>query len=102
VIVQCGKTSVRSQPVKETLNPTWNCKAIIYRQLNEPVKIQVWNSCLLKDKFMGQATLMAENNPGNVVEYELNLFGKKRAEATERRPGKMTVEVIADSDMAAV
>ena len=51
---------------------------------------------------MGQATLQAENSPGNVVEYELNLFGKTRAEANERRPGKLSVEVVADADMAAV
>ncbi|XP_043194204.1 calpain-5-like isoform X1 [Amphibalanus amphitrite] len=102
VIIRCGKTKVRSPPVKESLNPTWNCKAIFYRTGLTPIKIQVWNSCLLKDKFMGQATLRADNSPGNVTEFELNLFGKTRAEANERRPGKLTVEVVADADMAAV
>ncbi|XP_037074982.1 calpain-5-like isoform X2 [Pollicipes pollicipes] len=102
VLIRCGRTKVTSPAVKETLNPTWNCKAVFYRKANEPIKVQVWNSCLLKDRFMGQATLLAENSPGNVVEYELNLFGKTRADATERRPGKLAVEVIADSDMAAV
>ncbi|KAF0291460.1 Calpain-5 [Amphibalanus amphitrite] len=102
VIIRCGKTKVRSPPVKESLNPTWNCKAIFYRTGLTPIKIQVWNSCLLKDKFMGQATLRADNSPGNVTEFELNLFGKTRAEANERRPGKLAVEVVADADMAAV
>merc|ERR1712106_1069771 len=58
VLVKAEGQALSSETVKNCLEPEWNFSIIFYRRHPEkPIKIQVWNSSLMVDKFMGQTVV---------------------------------------------
>ncbi|NXB55266.1 CAN5 protein, partial [Struthidea cinerea] len=99
VLIKCDKQSRRSPVQHDTTSPVFNTQVIFYRKdIDSPVTIQVWNSNLLSDQFLGQAVLAA--SPGDPREQQtLRLRGRGGREAAEV-PGRITVKVLSSDDLA--
>ncbi|XP_064456746.1 calpain-5-like isoform X2 [Ornithodoros turicata] len=104
-VIICEGQSVRSSVCMETLDPVWNTTAIFYRKdVDAPIKIQIWNSNILMDSYMAkahiQAPLMLEKQ---ILEVELTGH-KKRQSLTGEAPvlGTVCVELFTTDDMLSV
>ena len=82
-----------------SLNPSWEFTTIFYRtDISKPLTIQIWNSNLVVDSFMGQAFLLAppedNSDPSGIrtTIHTLNLVGKKKSGEHETLPGQIKVE----------
>ena len=60
---------------------------------------QIWNSNVIKDTFMGQATLMAPPDP-QPKQHVLPLHGRGR-DSEETMPGTVTLVVTSSEDLTA-
>ncbi|XP_038145881.1 calpain-5-like [Cyprinodon tularosa] len=61
VIIRCEGEKVRSPVFENTCSPNFNTKGLFYRKkANRPVSIEIYNRNVLKDGFLGQVTLPAE------------------------------------------
>ena len=109
---------MRSEVVKDTLSPMWkSASAIFYRSdPSKPIKVQIWNSNLVIDSFMGQGLIMAqpstarengatssngESAAAAKTVYQtrtINLFGRG-AKKAESVPGEVTVEIESYDDL---
>ncbi|XP_076323559.1 calpain-5-like isoform X1 [Tachypleus tridentatus] len=99
-IIKCGGENVRSHICKDTLEPVWNVSAIFYRKnVNSPLKVQVWNSNIVMDSYMGKAIFMAPLSTETVI-HEADLFGRKNEKGV-KKPGKVVVELITTDDLLA-
>ena len=92
--IKCEGHTAKSWAIKDTLNPVWNFSAIFYRREPAvPIKIQIWNSNLILDTFLGQAFLLASPRSDDLVSEEtLTLVGRKSKRA-ETQPGELKVFV---------
>ncbi|NXY06856.1 CAN5 protein, partial [Pteruthius melanotis] len=99
VLIKCEKQSRRSPVQHGTTSPVFNTQVIFYRKdIDSPVTIQVWNSRLLSDQFLGQAVLAA--SPGDPREQQtLRLRGRGGRGAAEV-PGHISVTVLCSDDLA--
>ncbi len=104
---------VKSEVVEDNQSPVWEtASAIFYR--SDPakaIKVQIWNSNLVVDSFMGQGLVMAqplqggagkassEESKSAVVTERLELFGRKSKKA-ESMPGRVTVEIESFDDLS--
>lgn len=100
-IIKCEGKSVKSKTVNNDLSPKWNLTGLFYPTNPDeaPVKIQVWNSNLIKDKFMGQTSLKVK--PCGPTVHNRELFGKKDKEA-EKMQGSISVEIEAYVDLTEI
>ncbi|XP_030084769.2 calpain-6 isoform X1 [Serinus canaria] len=98
VLIKCENQSRRSPVQHDTTSPVFNTQVIFYRKdIDSPVTIQVWNSNLLRDQFLGQAVLAA--SPGEPREQQrLKLRGRGGGEAAEV-PGHISVTVLCSDDL---
>ena len=85
--------------MENTVNPSWEYTAIFYRKdVSKPITIQIWNSNLVVDSFMGQAFILAPPEPehdpsgSRTTIHELNLVGKKKSGEHESLAGKVKIE----------
>lgn len=100
-IIKCEGESVRTPIDKKTSNPEWNTTAIFYRTKPEqPLVIEIWNSNMLMDGFIGRAEVTAPINP-SITQIELSLFGRRK-EKTVEKPGKLIVQVYSDDDLTSI
>ena len=108
-LIKCEGESVKSEVAKDTQSPKWkSASAIFYRSdPSKPIKVQIWNSNLVIDSFMGQGMLMAQpvgDNASNgksaakSVYQTVNLFGRGQKKA-ESVPGELTVEIESYDDL---
>ena len=64
VLIKCEGAKLRSEPVKNSLNPEFNFSVILYRHNPaKGIKIQIWNRNIIMDQFMGQRVITDTNNP---------------------------------------
>ena len=64
VLIKCEGAKLRSQPVKNSLNPEFNFSVVLYRRNPaKGIKIQIWNRNIIRDQFMGQRVITDTNNP---------------------------------------
>ena len=86
VVVKCEGVTLKSSPVKNSLNPEWNYSVILYRHKPERgYKVQVWRSNLIVDQCIGEAVLKERINPfqnSDKEERNIELYnrGKKQFE----------------------
>ncbi|KAK3878996.1 hypothetical protein Pcinc_016403 [Petrolisthes cinctipes] len=100
-IIKCEGESVRTPVDKKTCNPKWNTTAIFYRTKPEqPITIEVWNSNMLMDGFIGQAEVTAPINP-SYVQVELPLFGRRKEKSVEKQ-GRLVIQVYSDDDLTSI
>lgn len=109
--IKCEGEKLRSQIVKNSLEATWNFSAIFYRKRPEkPIKIQIWNSNLMVDQFMGQ-TVVDSKDQGDVDNpfgeeatrqvRVLDLYGRKSQRET-KMAGQIKVKIETFKDLAAL
>ncbi|XP_075429586.1 calpain-6 isoform X2 [Ascaphus truei] len=98
VIIKCERESVSSAVHKNATGAVFGTHAIFYRKsINEPISIQVWDSNVLCDQFLGQVLLAA--SPGDTREVQsLQLHGRDGQEAAEM-PGRINVKVVSSDDL---
>jgi len=101
-LVSCEGREVKTPVIKDSLDPKWNTGALFFvrRPQNAQLVIQVWDSNVFWDSFMGQAKLNLDINNKAVVETH-NLMGRRRREQ-EKMPGCVTVEVKCYDDLIAI
>ncbi|NXR83412.1 CAN5 protein, partial [Pycnonotus jocosus] len=99
VLIKCENQSWHSAVQRGTTSPVFNTQVIFYsKDMDSPVTIQVWNSSLLRDGFLGQAVLAASPGaPGQ--QQRLRLRGRGGGEAAEL-PGHISVTVLCSDDLA--
>eukprot|EP00076_Gallus_gallus_P015117 XP_015134082.1 calpain-6 [Gallus gallus] len=98
VLIKCENQKVRSSVQHNTTSAIFNTQVIFYRKnIDSPVIVQVWNSNILCDQFLGQALLAA--SPSDPREQQtLQLRGRGSQEA-EEVPGHITVKVFSTDDL---
>ena len=102
---------MKSEVAEDTLSPKWrSASAIFYRSdPSKPIKVQIWNSNLVIDSFMGQGMIMAQpvssdtattngESTAKSVYQTVNLFGRGQKKA-ETVPGEVTVEIESYDDL---
>ncbi|XP_038050798.1 calpain-5-like [Patiria miniata] len=100
VYLKWDNQTTRSPVIKNTLNPEFNFSALIYRKKPQnPIIVEIWNSNVVKDQFMGAAVFMApvENAP---KQYTSPLHGRGR-NTDETRSGSVSVVVHTTNDLEA-
>ena len=110
-LIKCEGDSVKSEVAEDTLSPKWrSASAIFYRSdPSKPIKVQIWNSNLVIDSFMGQGMIMAQpvssdtattngESTAKSVYQTVNLFGRGQKKA-ESVPGEVTVEIESYDDL---
>ncbi|XP_053555289.1 calpain-6 isoform X2 [Bombina bombina] len=98
IIIKCENQSVKSEVQKNTTSAVFDTQAIFYRKnINKPLAIQVWDSNILSDQFLGQVLLAA--SPNDPIEVQsLQLHGRLGREA-EVMPGCITVKLVSSDDL---
>ncbi|XP_023226927.1 calpain-5-like, partial [Centruroides sculpturatus] len=97
-IVKCEGERIRTPICHDTLDPIWNVSAIFYRKsVDSPIKIQVWNSNIIMDTYLGKGALTVPITTEPVI-HEIELFGRK-GEGGVKKPGTLVVEVITSDDL---
>ena len=97
--IKCEGETTKSHAIINSLNPSWDFTSIFYRtDISKPITIQIWNSNLVVDSFMGQAFLLAPPEDGHdpsgnrTTIHTINLVGKKKSGEHETLPGQIKVE----------
>jgi len=111
VFITCEGSKGRSATVKNSLEPKWDFSVIFYRKKPEkPIKIQIWNSNLVVDQFMGQCVVDAKerSDPDNPfgdeaarVERTLDLYNKGNKK-DERMSGSIKILIETYKDLTAL
>ncbi|KGL73760.1 Calpain-5 [Tinamus guttatus] len=101
VLIKCENQQVRSVVQQDATSAVFDTQVIFYRKnIDSPIIIQVWNSNVLCDQFLGQALLAA--SPGDPREEQtLQLQGRGSREAAEV-PGRITIKVFSSDDLVAL
>ncbi|XP_065324886.1 calpain-5-like isoform X1 [Gordionus sp. m RMFG-2023] len=98
VMVYCEKYSYRTRTVKDSLSPVWNESYIFYcKKRNSPIRIEVWNSNLMKDTFMGQIEVEPRIDD-SVQNLEMSLLGKGKT-SSSAKPGTLNIEIAASDNV---
>lgn len=108
VYIKCEGYRQKSEIVKNSLEPKWDFSVILYRKKPEkPIKIQIWNSNLVVDQFMGQCVVDAKerSDPDNPfgdeaarVERTLDLYNKG-SKKEEKMPGSVKILIETHKDL---
>ncbi|KAM8998051.1 calpain-6 isoform 1-T2 [Ara ararauna] len=98
VLIKCENQKVRSPVHHDTTSAIFDTQVIFYRKnIDSPVIVQVWNSNILCDQFLGQAVLAASPSDPR-EEQTLQLRGRGRRAAAEV-PGRITIKVFSSDDL---
>jgi len=111
VYIKCEGYKGKSGIVKSCLDPKWDFSVIFYRKKPEkPIKIQIWNSNLMVDQFMGQCVVDAKerSDPDNPfgdeaarVERTLDLYNKG-SKKDEKMAGSIKILIETHKDLTAL
>jgi len=111
VYIKCEGYKGKSGIVKSCLDPKWDFSVIFYRKKPEkPIKIQIWNSNLMVDQFMGQCVVDAKerSDPDNPfgdeaarVERTLDLYNKG-SKKDEKMAGSIMILIETHKDLTAL
>jgi calpain-5 len=95
VIIYSEQDKVQSHVVKDTTTPEWNFHAVFLRHSpNKPIKIDIYNSNLVRDTLLGRYVLSASSNmPDTLMEVELTNKDK-----SQKMPGKLFLQVACATD----
>lgn len=111
VYIKCEGYKGKSGIVKSCLDPKWDFSVLFYRKKPEkPIKIQVWNSNLMVDQFMGQCVVDAKerSDPDNPfgdeaarVERTLDLYNKG-SKKDDKMAGSIKILIETHKDLTAI
>ncbi|XP_049321184.1 calpain-5 [Astyanax mexicanus] len=101
VIISCEKNSIQSEVQKDTRDPQFDIRAIFYRKKpNKPITIQVWNSNVVKDQFMGQVVLPAVlKDSADPQKLQLK---KRGGQKDGEMPGKISLRIVTVRELTAM
>nr|XP_014348911.1 PREDICTED: calpain-5 [Latimeria chalumnae] len=101
VIIRCEGQKVRSPVHNNSLNPEFDTKALFYRKKpREPIIIEIWNSNVVRDTFMGQVTLAGDTEDLQ-QQHSLHLQDKGNRKSSDL-PGTITVKVITSNVLTSI
>uniref|UniRef100_A0A1A7X3G7 Calpain 5a n=1 Tax=Iconisemion striatum TaxID=60296 RepID=A0A1A7X3G7_9TELE len=99
VIIRCEGQKVCSVVHKSTRSPAFNTKGVFYRKkANRPISIEIYNSNMLTDSFLGQVTLAAEQGR---VQKTLHLKDKGDRHDNDL-PGTVTLSIETSSVLTSI
>nr|AAT77812.1 calpain T [Gecarcinus lateralis] len=97
-IIKCGgetvRTPVKGQQSYMTPQPFYRAKP------EQPIVIEIWNSNMLVDGFIGRAEVTAPINP-NYTQVQLSLYGRRKEKTVEKQ-GHLLVQVYSDDDLTSI
>jgi len=101
-LIKCEGKTVRTPTFSDTANPEWNAGALFFvrRPKETHLVVQIWDSNVFCDSFLGQAKMSVDINNRTVV-LQHQLMGRRR-QHSERMPGSVTLEIAAYHDLLAV
>uniref|UniRef100_A0A8D0L169 Calpain 6 n=1 Tax=Sphenodon punctatus TaxID=8508 RepID=A0A8D0L169_SPHPU len=98
LIIKCESQKVRSPVQQDTISAIFDIQAIFYRKnINDPIMVQVWNSNVLCDQFLGQVLLAA--SPSDPTEQQTLQLRGRGGQAADEMPGHITVKVVSSDDL---
>ncbi|XP_077987737.1 calpain-5-like isoform X2 [Glandiceps talaboti] len=96
--IKCEGDTYKSPVKKGTLNAEWNYSVLLFRKKPErPITIQIWNSNLVKDEFMGEAIIMGQAD-GQAKHFTASL-NDKGSKANEKKPGNLSLTMTTSPDI---
>jgi len=111
VYIKCEGYKRKSEAVKNSQEPNWDFSVLFYRKKPEkPIKIQIWNSNIMVDQFMGQCVVDAKerSDPDNPfgdeaarVERTLDLYNKG-SKKDEKLSGSIKILIETHKDLTAL
>jgi len=101
-LIMCEGKTVRTPTLQNTRNPEWNSRALFYvrRPKKTHLIVQIWDSNVFCDTFLGQAKMTIDVNNRTVV-LQHQLRGRRR-QHNETMPGAVTLEIGCYHDLTAV
>ncbi|KAL9965206.1 hypothetical protein ACROYT_G028976 [Oculina patagonica] len=101
-LITCEGKTVRTPTLNNTRNPEWNSGALFFvrRPKETHLVVQIWDSNVFCDSFLGQAKLSIDINNRTVV-LSHQLMGRRR-QHNEKMPGAVTLEISCYHDLTAV
>eukprot|EP00079_Xenopus_tropicalis_P038098 XP_017951869.1 PREDICTED: calpain-6-like [Xenopus tropicalis] len=97
-VIKGEKKTIRSLVYKKTSTAKFDIQAIFFRKnISEPICIQVWDSRIICDQFLGQV-LLAGSPTDSKEERRLQLHGRD-SHGEERMPGHITIKVVSSDDL---
>ncbi|CAB4034976.1 calpain-5-like, partial [Paramuricea clavata] len=100
-IIKCAGRKVTTPVQNDTLNPKFNAGGLFYvRNINGEVVIDVYDSNVFWDSFMGRAVIPIEVN-NSTVQQSLKLKGKGR-NSGEEISGTLTVKISCFAELKSV
>ncbi|XP_038642930.1 calpain-5-like [Scyliorhinus canicula] len=98
-VISSEGNKVKSMVHKSNGNPDFDLKGLFYRRHEKkPIKVQVWSSSFLRDVFLGQVTIAADQNQSGST-CTLQLLDKSNK---QRKPGALLIEVSSSDDLTAL
>ncbi|KAK1785148.1 hypothetical protein P4O66_018569, partial [Electrophorus voltai] len=98
VVISCEGMKVQSPVQKDTLTPDFDVKALFYRKKPKAnILIQIYNKNMLRDSFMGQATLSADVS--DVQQQTVRLRNKGQGSDL---PGILSVSVLTSNVLTGI
>jgi len=111
VYIKCEGYKRKSEAVKNSQEPKWDFSVLFYRKKPEkPIKLQIWNSNIMVDQFMGQCVVDAKerSDPDNPfgdeaarVERTLDLYNKG-SKKDEKLSGSIKILIETHKDLTAL
>ncbi|XP_068686428.1 calpain-5-like [Montipora foliosa] len=101
-LITCEGRTIRTPTFSGTADPEWNSGALFFvrRPKKTHLVVQIWDSNVFCDSFLGQAKMTIDANNRTVV-LSHQLMGRRQKE-NERMPGAVTLEIACYSDLLAV
>ncbi|KAJ8310510.1 hypothetical protein KUTeg_012375 [Tegillarca granosa] len=101
-IVSCEGEKVYTPVCKDTTNPSWESAAIFFRKkpVSKPLKIQIWNSNVLRDQYMGKHVFMSTDEMRDSMKA-VDLYGRK-GESNQVRPGKLYIQITQSRNLTSI
>ncbi|XP_029463491.1 calpain-6 isoform X2 [Rhinatrema bivittatum] len=99
LIIKCERQKVRSPVQRKTSTAVFDLQAIFFRKnINQPLVIQVWNSKVVVDQFLGQVLLAA--SPSDPRELQRLQLRDKEGRGGGEMAGHISVKVISSDNLA--
>ncbi|XP_045199572.2 calpain-5-like [Mercenaria mercenaria] len=101
-IIKCEGQKVTTSVKNDTCNPEWKQGAIFFRKnpLKNPIKVQIWNSNILKDTYMGKHLFISADECTRSIQ-SVGLVGRGK-QGDQIRSGKLIVEITQTKTLDAI
>src|SRR5580700_2996442 len=96
-LIRCGRQSVKSTTLHDTLNPDWGYfSAIFYHGRFATITIEVWNHGMIINTFIGKVDILLKTTSETSSFEQAELCGKKKG---HKRPGIIKYQIQTSEDL---